>query len=347
MSIYPLALPGWDDLSTWGQDDDYFFAQLTRNGHPDDDGPGVWITPPGHPAYPDAPALGRAISAVTGVDEAVVLRAMSVGVPAPALRAALRLPEPRSGAGGRHYLDVPFSEKDNAKAAGARWDPDARRWFDPRPPTSALQRWTARPDVPEVLPGEDRTFGAGLFVDLVPRSCWFTNVRSCVAEPDWERLRRPILRRAGYRCEVCGAPADGPAGAGLEVHERWHYDDRAGVQALRRLLAICRPCHLTTHLGYSSVTGRADEAFAHLLAVTGMNATAGHAHVRAAEEVWLGRSARTWTLDLGMLTAVGISLRRPEPAATRPGIAEQALDRAAEPAGSGRRRGWWARITGA
>lgn len=85
------------------------------------------------------------------------------------------LPHPRASAAGRAYLDVPYADKDAAKAHGARWDPTARRWYDPRPPTASLQRWTARAEVPELLPGEDRTFGAGLFVDLVPRSCWFTN----------------------------------------------------------------------------------------------------------------------------------------------------------------------------
>jgi hypothetical protein len=31
----------------------------------------------------------------------------------------------------RTWLDVPFAEKDQAKAAGARWDPHAKRWHDP------------------------------------------------------------------------------------------------------------------------------------------------------------------------------------------------------------------------
>ena len=67
-----------------------------------------------------------------------------------------------------------------------------------------------------MLPGEDRTFGAGLFVDMVPRSCWFTNVRSCVSQQDWERLRRMVTVRAGQRCEVCGAAPDRAAGGRLE-----------------------------------------------------------------------------------------------------------------------------------
>jgi hypothetical protein len=43
-----------------------------------------------------------------------------------------------------------------------------------------LQPWVGRAPLPDVLGGEDRSFGGGLFVDLIPDSCWFTNVRSCV-----------------------------------------------------------------------------------------------------------------------------------------------------------------------
>ncbi|MGH3612524.1 MAG: DUF5710 domain-containing protein [Pseudonocardia sp.] len=280
------------------------------------------------------------------------------------------VPHPRTGNAGRAYLDVPFAEKDAAKAQGARWDPTARRWYDPRPPTAGLHRWAARPEVPELLPGEDRTFGAGLFVDLVPRSCWFTNVRSCVSEQDWERLRRPVLRRAGYRCEACGDGEDRATSRRLEVHERWHYNNDTGVQALRRLICLCSPCHLVTHLGYANVTGRAEEALAHLRRVNGWDDGKTYAHVYASEQQWLDRSARTWTLDLGMLTDAGIAVRRPQSAADRPAAAERALQAAnannplrqhrpppaagptpvpspaTPPGAGGSRAGLWSRLTG-
>ena len=72
-------------------------------------------------------------------------------------------------ADNRIWLDVAFAEKDEAKAQGARWDPTARRWYAPRSGMTALDRWQARPDVPDLLPGEDRNFGSGLFVDRVTR----------------------------------------------------------------------------------------------------------------------------------------------------------------------------------
>lgn len=62
---------------------------------------------------------------------------------------------------GRKYLDVPYGDKDAAKARGARWDPTAGRWYDPRPPTTGLDRWTGLPDVPDLLPGRIVRSGRG------------------------------------------------------------------------------------------------------------------------------------------------------------------------------------------
>lgn len=230
-------------------------------------------------------------------------------------------PSPRT----RAWLDVPFSEKDQAKAYGARWDPTAKRWYDPRPTTAGLQRWTALPDVPALLPGEDRSFGSGLFVDMIPRTCWFTNVRTCVSPRDWERLRRMVFGRAGLRCEACGATEDRDAQRWLEAHERWSYDDRTRTQTLRRLICLCSPCHLSTHIGYANVTGRADEALAHLRHVTGMTDQQAARHVDDAGRLWTERSARTWRLDLRMITDAGVTLRRPEAPVQRSRTADRVL----------------------
>lgn len=58
----------------------------------------------------------------------------------------------------RIWLDVAYREKDQAKAAGARWDPQARRWYAPRPGIRELERWlptpprSARPARTEISP---------------------------------------------------------------------------------------------------------------------------------------------------------------------------------------------------
>lgn len=46
----------------------------------------------------------------------------------------------------RHYLNVPFKEKDAAKALGARYDPDSRRWWvRPDVDLSAFAKWDLLP----------------------------------------------------------------------------------------------------------------------------------------------------------------------------------------------------------
>ncbi len=57
----------------------------------------------------------------------------------------------------RIWLDVPYAEKDLAKAEGARWDPRARRWYAPRPGMAGLERLAARPYIPTSLSGDDRS----------------------------------------------------------------------------------------------------------------------------------------------------------------------------------------------
>lgn len=225
----------------------------------------------------------------------------------------------------RIWLDVPFSEKDEAKAAGARWAPEAKRWYAPRLGMTDLERWAALPDIPDLLPGEDRTLGSGLFVDLVPSSCWFTNVRSCVSQKDWERLRRMITRRAQFRCEACGASEDRETRRWLEAHERWTYDDATRTQRLARLICLCTDCHTATHFGRAQVIGIADAALVHLRAVTGMSKAHADAHVADAFRTWEQRSRSTWDLDLSILLDAGVTVRRPPSSEQRSAVVQQTL----------------------
>ena len=51
----------------------------------------------------------------------------------------------------RRYLDVPYEERREAKAAGAKWDRDAKRWYAPEDleDLSGLDRWKSREQVPK------------------------------------------------------------------------------------------------------------------------------------------------------------------------------------------------------
>ncbi|MFJ9080117.1 DUF5710 domain-containing protein [Streptomyces sp. NPDC102278] len=116
----------------------------------------------------------------------------------------------------RIWLDVPYAEKDQAEAAGARWDPAAKRWYAPRKGMTALEPWTAAPDVPDLLPGEDRTLGDALIVDLVPSS---PGRRGGPGQRVPRRAGRPRSPGAGPRPASAGALRRRPVGSCSVRHQ--------------------------------------------------------------------------------------------------------------------------------
>lgn len=205
----------------------------------------------------------------------------------------------------RSWLDVPFSYNAAAKAAGARWDAAERRWYAPQPGMPGLARWAPLPDL---LPGEDRAYGQGLFVDLIPQTSWFENVRRAVDTRDWDRLRLMVYRRAGHRCEACGAASGRDRGVRLDAHERFTYDIPSGIQRLVRLVCLCHWCHTATHMGMAGVRGVRDEAIAHLMTVTGMSPGQTEEHIDEAFARWERRSRVSWQVDLSLITGTGTRL---------------------------------------
>ena len=214
----------------------------------------------------------------------------------------------------RAYFQIPFADKDRAKSFGARWDTSHRLWFGEGPAVvkALAAHWKTLPSIEPIteLPGEDRNFGGNnLYVDLIPSSCWFVNVRYCIEQEDWHRLGTGIRERAGNKCEVCQAKEDKDAGTFLEAHERWEFIEATGEQILRRIICLCSLCHRTTHYGYAQVVGQEAEVREHFISVNGCSMGELNDHVQEAFEIWRQRNDQAWTLDLSIITDAGIRLK--------------------------------------
>lgn len=144
-----------------------------------------------------------------------------------------------------------------------------------------------------------------LTVELVPRTCWFTNVRSHVSVGEWDQLKRITYRRAGYCCEVCGGR--GPEWP-VECHEIFAYDDERLVQRLAGLVALCPRCHEVKHIGLATARGRASAATDHLAAVNDWTLAEAEEYVEECFAVWERRSSHKWRLDLSLLHDYGTSV---------------------------------------
>lgn len=133
-----------------------------------------------------------------------------------------------------------------------------------------------------------------LFIDLVPSSAWFSNLRSEVLEAEWGTIKSKTFRAANYRCEACGG--QGPNHP-VECHERWRYDEESGIQILCRTVALCPACHEATHFGLARVKGRDQEARRQLQQVNNWTDLKVNEHIAQAMADYKRRSARKWVLD--------------------------------------------------
>jgi len=165
----------------------------------------------------------------------------------------------------------------------------------------AFKHWK-RPKLKTTIEGKDRTFGKNwLYVDLVPSSCWYTNVRNNVDAVDWERIKQMSRVRANNLCELCGARADSGRRNYMECHERFHYDEITKIQKLVRFVCLCTDCHQVTHFGLSQLQGREQKAFSHLMMINKWDEARTTQHIDKRFHQWEQKSAMPWELDLSML----------------------------------------------
>jgi 5-methylcytosine-specific restriction endonuclease McrA len=60
----------------------------------------------------------------------------------------------------------------------------------------------------------------------------------------YETLRQQVLRRDGWRCQLCGTMTN------LEVHHK-EYRSQSGDDSEQNLITLCATCHAIVHAGYS------------------------------------------------------------------------------------------------
>ena len=134
-----------------------------------------------------------------------------------------------------------------------------------------------------------------LFIDLVPRSAWFSNLRSELTPDEWQQIKKKTYKASGYRCQACGGKGTQWP---VEAHERWAFDEQTGIQRLLKTIALCPACHQVTHYGFAQVQGRAAEAEAHLMRVNRWTQAQVNEHIDYSFKKWERRSMRQWKLDM-------------------------------------------------
>ena len=133
--------------------------------------------------------------------------------------------------------------------------------------------------------------------ELVPDSCWYSNLRSILSKAQWDVVRKEAYSRAGGKCMICGAPS-----ARLEAHEQWEYDEENNIKKLKDVVAVCKSCHEVIHIGRTSLMGGEECACDHFMKVNGCNYAEYRKALGEANEAHRRRNkVSEWKLDLSYL----------------------------------------------
>jgi hypothetical protein len=139
-----------------------------------------------------------------------------------------------------------------------------------------------------------------LTIELVPKTAWFSNLRSELTPSQWTTCKNFVRKRSGDRCEICGGR--GPRWP-VECHEIWNYVDVTRVQRLDGLIALCPDCHMVKHIGMAEVRGLMPEALMHLMKVNEWDEGDAYQYVALSFQIWAERSRYDWDLDISWLEA--------------------------------------------
>ena len=132
--------------------------------------------------------------------------------------------------------------------------------------------------------------------ELIPDSCWFSNLRSELTKSQWDMVRFDAYRRAGGKCRVCGRAVR------LEAHEVWKFDETTQTQVLTDVTALCHDCHSVVHIGRTQLMGDEERACKWFMQVNGCTYADYRAALGEANEAHIRRNrVGEWKLDLTWL----------------------------------------------
>ena len=134
-----------------------------------------------------------------------------------------------------------------------------------------------------------------LTIELVPKSSWYSNLRSELTKGEWETIKKKTRERTNSKCEICGGV--GPKWP-VECHEIWEYDDKNNTQTLKGIQALCPNCHQVKHMGLAEIQGHYNKALRHLAKVNNLTLEEAGDYVEASFDIWEARSKQQWELDI-------------------------------------------------
>jgi hypothetical protein len=142
-----------------------------------------------------------------------------------------------------------------------------------------------------------------LTIELIPKTCHYSNVRTCLTTTQWDKIRKISYEKANHVCEICGDTGKNQGfNHNVECHEIWEYDEYNMVQRLIGLISLCPRCHMVKHIGRSIAIGSEEICYKQLAKVNKWTQTQIKTHITESFDKHRILSKFKWELDISMLS---------------------------------------------
>ena len=130
-----------------------------------------------------------------------------------------------------------------------------------------------------------------LAIAPMPSSSAMASLAKLLPRPEWDRIRKSVYKRAGYRCQICGRDAR------LNCHEVWYHNERTGCRWLMGFQALCDACHGVKHILSVRNRGTFDRLVQHFIEVNKGSFSDFASHLRLARLRQLQLNKREWRIS--------------------------------------------------
>ena len=131
-----------------------------------------------------------------------------------------------------------------------------------------------------------------LTINLVPKTSWYSNVRSNVSKSKWDMIRMKCYNLANNKCEICNSNYK------LECHEEWEFDNVHHIQKLVKLIFLCERCHTVKHPGLAKIHSKEHIVISQLMTINKMSKNEAIMYIQESFEIWKLKSVHHWKLDI-------------------------------------------------
>ena len=129
-----------------------------------------------------------------------------------------------------------------------------------------------------------------LTIELIPKTCWFSNLRSTLTTKQWNLVRKLSYEKADNKCEICGDTGKNQGYKhNVECHEIWQYVDKTKTQKLKGLISLCPLCHKAKHFGRAVAMGYEKDIIKHIRKINKWSEVQMQKHIEESYELFIER----------------------------------------------------------